>query len=374
MKLKTLLLSTLALVTSLTITSCQQNATPQKIKIYGWEGAPKGGFDTDSLAKQFKHLKENHIQGVFYNTGFDVENTRKAAQAAKAEGVEFYTWVPTMVQRGEGIDSSWYSVSREGFSAVERPAYVGYYTFLCPNREEVYEYLAPKYIALAEIPEVDGIHLDYIRYADVILARGLWDKYGLEMDQEYSPYDYCYCDKCVGDFQELTGVDVRSLGDSAQYNQEWAKFRCDVVTRFVNRLSEDIHKTGKKITAAVFPGPSLSKKMVRQQWDEWNLDIVLPMNYNDFYLEGAEWLEKICRESADSLKGKDMEMYSGLFICGQPEKKAQIKDPEGHGLVPSEMREAVEGSIRGGADAICLFQPGRMTPEHWDAIKDIIEL
>ncbi len=344
-----------------------------KIRVYGWENAPRGGFDVDSLAKQFENLRENHIQGVFYGTGFNVENTTKAAQAAKAQGMEFYTWVPTMLQRGEGIDSSWYAVSREGFSALERPAFVGYYNFLCPNKEEVYDYLAPKYVALAQIPEVDGIHLDYIRYADVILARGLWDKYGLVMDQEYSPYDYCYCEKCVGDFKELTGVDILALGDSAQYNREWAKFREDVLTRFVNRLAEEIHKTGKKITAAVFPGPSLSKKMVRQAWDEWNLDIVLPMNYNDFYLEGPEWLYEINKESADSVAGR-MPIYSGLFICGQPDKKAQIKDPEGHGLVPSEMREAVLGSISGGAEAVCLFQPGRMTPEHWAAIEDLIEL
>ena len=48
---------------------------------------------------------------------------------------------------------------------------------------------------------------------------------------------------------------------------------------------------GKKVSADVFPGPnSLAVPMVRQQWDQWPIDMVFPMNYNDFYLEGADWL------------------------------------------------------------------------------------
>lgn len=41
---------------------------------------------------------------------------------------------------------------------------------------------------------------DMIRYPDVILAEGLWAKYGLHMDREYPRFDYCYCDNCVEGF------------------------------------------------------------------------------------------------------------------------------------------------------------------------------
>lgn len=340
-------------------------------KVFGWEGAPSGGFDPDSLAIQMKTLKSRGVNGLFYNTGFDVQNARAAARAAKAEGIEFYTWVPTLIQRGEAIDSSWYIVSREGFSAIEKPAYAGYYTFLCPNRTEVYDYISEKYLALAAIEEVDGIHLDYIRFPDVILARGLWEKYGLTMDQEYAPYDYCYCDKCVGDFMAQTSIDVRSLGDSAQFNEQWRQFRYDVVTKFVNRLADDIHKVGKKITAAVFPGPSTSKKLVRQEWNKWNLDIVAPMNYNDFYLESPEWVGTVTAEEVASVDGR-MEVLSGLFICGQPEKRDSIKDPEGHGLIPSQMASTIEDVKAAGAAGICLFMPNRTTDEHWAAMNSVI--
>ena len=61
--------------------------------------------------------------------------------------------------------------------------------------------LSKMYTSIAEVEYVDGIHLDYIRFPDVILARGLWDKYGLVMDREYPEYDYCYGPKCVAGFQ-----------------------------------------------------------------------------------------------------------------------------------------------------------------------------
>ena len=80
---------------------------------------------------------------------------------------------------------------------------------MCPNNPDVVNYLVTEYGQIADIPEVDFVHLDYIRYVDVILARGLWEKYGLVMNEEYPTADYCYCDKCVADFKKATGIDIR---------------------------------------------------------------------------------------------------------------------------------------------------------------------
>ena len=107
-----------------------------------------------------------------------------------------------------------------------RTGYVPYYKCLCPNQEGTAEFLLDLYGKVADIPEVDYIHLDYIRYVDVILARGLWEKYGLVMDEEYPTADYCYCDKCVADFKAATGIDIKSVEDPSKC-EEWAQFRCD---------------------------------------------------------------------------------------------------------------------------------------------------
>lgn len=343
----------------------------EKIKVYAWTGGP-GKMTDQELMERFTGYRDKGIDGLMYNGGHDPEVYRRVGKIAKEAGLEFHTWIPTMVQSPSiGLDSSAWALNGNRESALDKPAYVGYYTFLCPNQPEVSEFLSGLYGAVAEVPEVDGIHLDYIRFPDVILARGLWDKYGLVMDREYPEYDYCYCDKCVADFKEKSGIDILSVEDPSQV-EEWKQFRYDLITDLVNHLVEVVHSKDKQITAAVFPGPhSVAKKIVRQEWDKWNLDAFLPMNYNDFYLEGTAWIGEMTRESVASLNyGKPV--YSGLFICPDPAKKTEEKDPEGHGLLPEEIEEAIRESMVNGAAGICLFTPERMTPAHWEAFERAI--
>jgi hypothetical protein len=133
-----------------------------------------------------------------------------------------------------------------------------------------------------------------------------------------------------------------------------------------------VHSKHKQFNAAVFPGPnSVAKKLVRQEWDKWNLDAFFPMNYNDFYLEGPAWVGKMCKEGVMALHHKKP-LYSGLFICPNPEKKAQEPDPENHGLVPGELEAAIRASMENGATGICLFTPERMTPEGWKVFDKAI--
>jgi uncharacterized lipoprotein YddW (UPF0748 family) len=307
-----------------------------------------------------------------YSAGHSAETNQRVARLAKEAGLEYHAWIPTMVQSQKGLlDTSLYAVNGLGESAWRNPAYVGYYKFLCPNQEEVYQFLENLYAKIAAISEVDGVHLDYIRFPDVILARGLWDKYGLVMDREYPQFDYCYCDKCVADFKEKTGINILEVEDPSQV-EAWKQFRYDLITSIVNRLADMVHSKDKLITAAVFPGPnSVAKKIVRQEWDKWNLDAFYPMNYNDFYLEDTEWIGEVSREAFEATGGK-VPVYSGLFICPVPERKTAEHDPENHGLVPSEIADAINQSVSNGASGVCLFTPSRMTEEGWEEFRKAV--
>jgi len=310
---------------------------------------------------------------LMYSAGQDPETYKRIGKIVKKAGLEFHAWIPTMVQNNNPkIKPDWYAVNGMGESAFDKPAYVNYYHFLCPNREEVYQFLEEMYGAIADIAEVDGIHLDYIRFPDVILARGLWEKYSLVMDREYPQFDYCYCDKCVADFKAKTGIDIKSVEDPSQI-EEWKQFRYDLITNLVNRLAKMVHSKNKQINAAVFPGPnSIAKKIVRQEWDKWeDIDAFFPMNYNDFYLEGTKWIGEMCKESVTTLNNTKP-VYSGLFICPDPEKKAKEPDPENHGLLPEELDAAIRESMENGAAGICLFTPSRMTEADWKVFKKVI--
>ena len=356
------------LVLAILVSSCTEKTT--KIPVYAWMGHDSKKTDQE-LQSHFQDLKNKGIDGLMYNGGQDPETYSKVGKIVKSVGLEFHTWIPTMVQSNNPkLKYEWYAVNGLGESAKDKPAYVDHYQFACPNREEVYDFLADLYGSVADIEEVDGIHLDYIRFPDVILARGLWDKYGLVMDREFPQFDYCYCDKCISDFEALSGINIKEVEDPSQV-QEWKQFRYDLITKMVNRLTEVVHSKNKKINAAVFPGPGTAKKLVRQEWNKWNLDSFYPMNYNDFYLEGTEWIGEITKEEVTSLNGSKP-VYSGLFICPNPEKKTSEADPENHGLLPEEMEAAIEESMVNGATGICLFTPGRMTDAHWVAFEKAI--
>ncbi len=341
-----------------------------KIPVYVWTGGPGEATDAELVTK-FKDFKDKGIDGIMYNGGHDPATYKRVGKIVKEVGMEFHTWIPTMIQQeNPKLNPEWYAINGKGESAFEKPAYAAHYKFLCPNREEVFDFLAELYGSIAELKEVDAIHLDYIRFPDVILAKGLWEKYDLVMDREFPEYDYCYCDECIVDFKEQTGIDIKEVKDPSQV-QEWKQFRYDLITNMANRLAEVVHSKNKKINAAVFPGPTDAKKLVRQEWNKWNLDAFFPMNYNDFYLEDAKWIGTKVKEEVTAVNGKKP-IYSGLFITPFPGKKADHPDPENHGLSPEEMVEAIEQSMINGAAGICLFTPERMTDAHWKVFKGAI--
>jgi uncharacterized lipoprotein YddW (UPF0748 family) len=192
---------------------------------------------------------------------------------------------------------------------------------------------------LGNTANLDGIHLDYIRYPDVILPVALWEKYNLVQNEELPQFDFCYCTVCREVFKKQTGEDPLKMSDPTA-NAAWRQYRYDSVTRLVNHLAEVAHGKKKQITAAVFPTPGIARKLVRQDWVNWKLDAVLPMVYHSFYKEKIEWLEKAVREGVSALP-ESRPLYAGLYL---PDLKTQ-----------EEVDRAVECAMKGGAKGVSLF-------------------
>ena len=345
-------------------TLCKAASVP----VYIWMGWDDNTHAA-SLQHDFAALRARGVKGVCFNAGFDTEKIALAAAAAKAQGLEFHAWIPCMLQ--SGMPTSWYAVNRLGVRACYTPAYVEYYKCLDPHNADVQQFLVNKYAEVAAIDGVDYVQLDYIRYVDVILARGLWDKYGLVMNEEYPPADYCYCEECISDFKAQTGIDILHAGDPSKV-KAWAKFRQQVITSLVGKIATAVRAKGKKISADVFPGPkSHATWMVRQAWDEWDIDMVFPMNYNDFYLQPVSWVGRVTKEEVKSVHGR-FPVISGLFICKDYATKNTITDPEGWGLSPEELERATTLALKSGAQGICLFSASSMTANHWQALRTVL--
>lgn len=359
-------LGILAVLAAALLTACSGSKSA-KVPVYVWEPINEN-TDMGVFREQMLQWKENGVTGVCIEN-HNPEIVKKASALAHEVGLEYHAWIPCVIMADKPLD--WYAVNRLGQNAKEHPAYVPHYTALDPHNPDVHKFFVEEMTGIASLPDVDYVQLDFIRYPDVILPRGLWDKYGLVMDEEYAPADYCYCDGCVTEFKELTGIDIRAVEDPSKV-EEWAQFRCNNVTSLVNEICSAVHKLGKKVSADVFPGPdSHAKWMVRQDWGKWDVDMLFPMNYNDFYLEGPGWLADIVKEEVAA--AGDVPVMSGLFICPDWRNKDKVVDPEYSGLLPSEVGEAVKGSLKSGASGICLFMPSRMSVEHWAAVVEALK-
>jgi uncharacterized lipoprotein YddW (UPF0748 family) len=275
---------------------------------------------------------------------------------AKAEGLEVHAWMwcmPCMVPEIMEKHPDWYNVNARGESALDKPAYVDYYKFLDPGRPEVREWVRGTVQELASIPELTGIHLDYIRHPDAILPKGLWKKYNIIQDKVYPQYDYGYSQYERKEFQKKYGADPLALKDSS-LEEPWFQFQLDMVVDLVNQyLVPAAHAKRKIITAAVFPGPTLARQMVRQDWGRFDLDAFLPMLYNVFYETGPEWVKQETQEGVSTVTKP---LYSGLFV---------------HEMNAVEFSRTVQAALEGGASGVSIFSADAMDQSKWDALKKI---
>ena len=258
--------------------------------------------------ERFLRMKECGISAALFE-GYD----EGVYRLCKESGLEAHYWRWTL-NRSEFLEThpEWYAVNRLGESSHDKPAYVDYYRFLCPSRPEIAATLAESYLADAHLPFVDGVHLDYIRCPDVVLPVGLWKNYGIEQTREHPQYDYCYCAHCREAFKKQSGKDPLEL-EFPMESQMWLNFRYDAVGNVADTIARRVKGKGKFISAAVFPGPSMARRMVRQDWGRWTLDAFFPMIYNGFYDEGAAWIGRSVRESVDAVGGR-AKIYAGLMF------------------------------------------------------------
>ncbi len=274
---------------------------------------------------------------------------------ASETGIELHAWIITMEYPDEITmkeHPSWFVVNGKGESCIDKPAYIDDYRWLCPSNPEVIEFTKSRITELCAYDELAGIHLDYIRYPDVILAPAHRVKYDIPQDELIHPqFDYCYCEICRNQFRQITGLDPLKIPDQ-DTNTAWRDFRHYSLTNLVNQLYDLVHKNNKVLSAAVFPTPDLSKKRVRQDWVNWKLDYVMPMIYHQYENKPVEWIETATSEGVKALARK-FPLFSGLHL---------------YQLTPEEFGLAARLSTKAGASGIVLFTGNKMSASYWKGV------
>ena len=327
----------------------------ESFKLWTWITAEKTRTD-ESFDEEFEKYGDNGLDAILINTYGDPELLARLVPIAKKHNLEVHAWMFTMNRPGDKIAEQhpeWYAVSRDGKSCFDEPPYVGYYKWLCPTRKESREHVLSLIEGLAKVEGVASFHLDYIRYSDIFLPIGLLPKYDLKQETELARYDFCYCDVCTSEFEKEHHKNPKDFRNPA-IDMEWKNFRLNKVKAIVDEAYKITHENGKQLTAAVFPYPEMADHMVRQRWDKWQVDAVLPMIYNVFYNEEIDWIGYATKQGVEDLKGKDTELHTGIYV------------PK---MTPEQLKEAIYQAKSNGAKGVSFFDGPAITDDQWRVIS-----
>ncbi|BDD06938.1 hypothetical protein AUTU_44210 (plasmid) [Aureibacter tunicatorum] len=299
-------------------------------------------------------ISDSGIEGILF--GGSPEQVRNIAPLTKEFSLSLHAWMwgmnrPDLAEK----HPEWLSVNQNGESIEDKKAYVDYYKFMCPAIPGVKDFLKELVEDYASIEELDGIHLDYIRYVDVILPTTLQPKYDINQDKAYPEWDYGYHPYLVEKYKSEYGIDPLTL-ENPENDQQWLQFRFDQVTEVVDELTTLAHNRGKLISSAVFPSPSMSREMVYQDWGKWKLDFYFPMVYHNFYNAELDWVGEQLKEGVETVDG---DVFGGMFIPAFSEK--------------GELKKALEIAEENGAKGISIFDYNSVKDHQWEEIKSALK-
>lgn len=257
------------------------------------------------LAKIFDSMATAGINTVFFetvNAGYTIypsqiapeqnplvtgwDPLKAAVKLAHERGMELHAWVWTFAatnQRHNVIlnqppnylgpvlsrHPDWAITDREG-------NYFDYNSekvFFDPANPDVKRYLSLLLEEIATDYEVDGIHLDYVRYP---------------FQSPAGDITYGYSGAARAQFKQMTGVDPIQLNPNHPLWSQWTKFRIDQVDSFIGSVSQNLKQLRPDLilSTAVFPIPRRERlSKIQQHWEEWIsqewIDMLVPMTYSE---------------------------------------------------------------------------------------------
>ena len=171
--------------------------------------------------------------------------------------------------------------------------------WLCPSHPKNVLLELESILEIVTNYDVDGIHLDYIRY----------------------PGSHaCYCEGCRQRFVLATRLQIDEwpaavLPKTGAYNEKYIEWRTQQITRLVRLLHKRLREADPdiKLSAAVFGWYPGCVTTIGQDWIAWAkagyLDFVCPMNYTE---ETGYFTELLTNQLARMPKG--VSIYPGIGV------------------------------------------------------------
>lgn len=198
-----------------------------------------------------------------------------ALDESKKQGLELHAWLNVLpgwrgvIPAPKGTNHpwvthrSWFMIDHRG--VLLRPART-FYSFLSPGKPEVRSYLGALFGELARnYPQLDGIHMDYIRYPGRTEVGNF--------------RDFSYDAASVNAFKKI-------YKKNPQYDlPEWKRFKCDQINASIRAIRDAIRSvtTSIQLSATCFADLSKATEEKGQDPRDWLqkglVDFVVPMAY-----------------------------------------------------------------------------------------------
>jgi uncharacterized lipoprotein YddW (UPF0748 family) len=220
-------------------------------------------------------------------TSAAIDPLQIAIDTAHARGVRLHAWLNTVplwrdspapaspTHSFYNTDPSFRLTDING--VVENPSSpFGAYATANPVLDEMHQHIGNVVTDIATNYQVDGIHLDYIRWLGPTSAAQ-----GFRPDFNFLPHDPLSHSL----FQAATGLDGSNIANAAQYRAFVTNRITDLVSHVRDQVDAAESLTGRSIdlSAAVWRDPDIARNERLQDYESWLeqdlLDIVMPMIY-----------------------------------------------------------------------------------------------
>ncbi len=149
--------------------------------------------------------------------------------------------------------------------------------YLSPLHPEVNDYLNVVFSEIMKNYDIDGIHLDYIRFHDEVYGFNIKGRENFKNNYDIDPQDIA------------RGIIAPRFGWSESFSDsiksEWKNFKTNSITELLVKINKSRDSLNKNIiiSAAVKPNLVEAKDRWYQDWTSWIenglLDMAVPMNY-----------------------------------------------------------------------------------------------
>ena len=175
--------------------------------------------------------------------------------------------------------------------------------FLDPANSEVQNFLCDLLEEIILRYRPDGINLDYVRYPQALAPNF----------PNYDKSNWGYTKFARSEFIRIYGVDPMYIRPSEPAWFEWKNYRCDKITKFVQRVNDLCKPNNITLTAVIFPNRVMALDTKMQDWKTWSqLEIVdgfTPLFLTCDYQTAMNLMGNVARN-----KNPNTKLYGGLFV------------------------------------------------------------